>query len=94
MLVENVIIKRVGEVKNGTSKSTGREWANREIILCFEDETGESYICAVVDENVWQKLDYKEGQMVSLNLRFRTSSRFSGYIANDIRVFIPQTQKS
>ena len=38
MLVENIIIKRVGELRTGISKSTGNKWANRDILLEWEEE--------------------------------------------------------
>lgn len=86
MLVENITIKRVGEARTGISKSTGNNWANRDILLEWEDETGKSYINAIVDENIWQSLGYQEGATATLNLRFRTQARPSGFIVNDIRI--------
>jgi len=86
MKVENILIKKVGEVKSGTSETTGKEWASRNILLAFEDETGESYISAAVDEDVWKSLGFQEGQAVSLNLKFRTKRFMSGFICNDIRI--------
>jgi len=86
MLVENILIKKVGEVQSGTSQATGEEWANRCIILGWEDETGNSYINAIVDEGVWQQLGHKEGDTVSLNLRFRTRPLKSNFIVNDVRI--------
>ena len=93
MLVENITIKKVGEVQKGTSQATGNEWANRSIILGWEDETGSSYINAIVDNEVWQKLGHKEGETVSLNLRFRTRPLKSNFIVNDIRIINPQNVK-
>lgn len=89
MLLENVLIKRVRSC-SGTSESTNEPWANRNLLLTFKDETGENYINAIVSEDVWQRLGYKEGQLVSLNLKFRTKALPSGFIKNDIRVFIPK----
>ena len=86
MKVENILIRRVGEVKSGTSETTGKKWVSRNILLAFEDETGESYISAGVDEEVWKSLGFQEGQTVSLNLKFRTKRFMSGYISNDIRI--------
>ncbi|MBR6032993.1 MAG: DUF3127 domain-containing protein [Bacteroidaceae bacterium] len=93
MLVENILIKRVGDVKSGTSDTTGKPWASRNILLAFEDETGESYISATVDTDVWNRLGYAEGQTVSLNLRFRTRRFLNGFVANDIRILDPQNPK-
>ena len=89
MLVENIRIKRVDEVRTGTSSATGNNWASRNILLEWEDETGTSFINAVVDDNVWGQLGFQEGQTVSLNLRFRTKPFKSGFIANDIRIINP-----
>ena len=86
MKVENILIKRVGEVKKGTSLATGKEWASRSVLLAWEDETGESYINAAVDDDVWKKLGYKEGDIASLYLRFRTRKFQSNYVSNDIRI--------
>ena len=90
MLVNNLLIKRVDK-REGKSKSTGNEWTNRVVILEFEDEEfGKSYISAVADESYWESLGYEEGQVVSLNLRFRTKTSFTGYVGNDIRIINPQ----
>ena len=92
MKVENLTIKKVGELKTGVSQATGNKWAIRSILLTWEDETGESYMCAIVDDDVWKSLGYSEGDTATLNLRFRTKPHMSGYVSNDIRVFIPQNQ--
>ena len=89
MLIENILIKRVGEAKSGTSETTGKTWSSRNILLAFEDETGESYISAVVDSEVWKTLGHAEGETVSLNLRFRTRRFLNGYVSNDIRIINP-----
>lgn len=89
MLVENILIKKVGEVKSGTSETTGKPWASRNILLSFEDETGESYINAAVDNEVWNSLGLAEGQTASLHLRFRTKRFLNGFVSNDIRIKKP-----
>ena len=86
MLVENITIKRVSDVHEGTSETTGKKWANRIILLAFEDETGESYISAAVDKAVWDSLGFEEGQQATLHLRFRTKKFLNGYVSNDIRI--------
>ena len=86
MLVENIKIVKVGEVRSGESTTTGKPWASRNILLAFEDETGESYINAVVDEDVWGQLGFAEGQVANLNLRFRTRRFLNGFVSNDIRL--------
>lgn len=86
MKVENVIIKRVSEEKKGVSETTGKAWASRIVLIGWEDETGESYISAAVDADVWNSLGFQEGQNVSLNIKFRTKRFLNGYISNDIRI--------
>ena len=86
MKVENLTIKKVGELKTGVSQATGNKWAIRSILLTWEDETGESYMCAIADDDVWKSLGYSEGDTATLNLRFRTKPHMSGYVSNDIRI--------
>jgi len=90
MKVENLTIKKVGELKTGVSQATGNKWAIRSILLTWEDETGESYMCAIVDDDVWKSLGYSEGDTATLNLRFRTKPYQSGYVSNDIRIVSPE----
>jgi len=90
MLVENITIKRVGEVVSGVSPTTGKAWTSRSILLGWEDETGEGYIHAQVDNDVWKSLALQEGDKATINLRFRTKAFRSGYITNDIRIINPQ----
>ena len=89
MITKNLLIKRVGDEKSGTSETTGKTWSSRNILLAFEDETGESYISAVVDSEVWKTLGHAEGETVSLNLRFRTKRFLNGYVSNEIRIINP-----
>ena len=86
MKVENIKVQLVGSLNQGISSTTGKSWANRNILLAFEDEDGEGYINAVVDENLWKSLGYKEGDIASLNLRFRTRKFSNNFIKNDIRI--------
>jgi len=86
MLFENITIKRVSEVKKGTSETTGKPWASRVVLLSWEDETGEAYISAAVDSDVWDSLGFSEGQTVSLHLKCRTKRFLSGFLSNDIRI--------
>ena len=62
MELSNIKIISVSETKSGKSTTTGKPWASKNILLGFEDETGESYISAVVDENVWNSLGFAVGQ--------------------------------
>ena len=78
MKVENIKVQLVGGLSQGTSSTTGKSWANRNILLAFEDEDGEGYINAVVDEDFWKSLGYKEGDI---------AWKFSnGYVINDVRI--------
>ena len=90
MLVENVTIRKVGEVKDGISETTGRAWSTRNILLAFEDETGESYISAAVDTEVWNRLGCAEGETVGLHLRFRTKRLGGGFVFTEIRIIDPE----
>lgn len=90
MKVENILIKRVSDVRTGTSQATGNKWAARNILLAWEDETGDSYINAVVDEEIWQNLNLHEGDTASLSLRFRTKPFQSGFVGNDVRIIASQ----
>lgn len=86
MKVENIKVQLVGSLNQGISSTTGKSWANRNILLAFEDEDGEGYINAVVDEDLWKSLGYKEGDIATLNLRFRTRKFSNNFIKNDIRI--------
>lgn len=90
MLLENIKIISVSEERTGTNEATGKPWAQRNVLLGFEDETGESYMYAQVDSEVWEKTRFRAGQVVSLHLRFRTRRFQSGWIANDIRIIDPE----
>ena len=89
MLVNNLLVKRVSEAK-GTSQATGNEWKKKNVLLEFEDEFGTSYINAGCDVEFWEALGFAEGQVVSLNLKFRTKVFPNGFVANDIRIVSPQ----
>ena len=89
MELSNIKIISVSETKRGKSTTTGKPWATKNILLGFEDETGESYISAAVDEDIWNTLGLSAGQVTSLNLRFRTRLFNNGYLANDVRIVPP-----
>ncbi len=92
MKFQNVKIITVGDVRSGISQSTGKPWASRTILLGFEDETGESYLTANVDEDVWQRLGLEQGQVADVRLRMRTRRFNNGYVANDIRIIEPKNE--
>ena len=86
MELSGIKVISVSDVKSGKSSTTGKPWASRSILLGFQDETGESFMYAQVDEDVWKKLGFEAGQVVTLNLKFRTKKFASGFIANDVRI--------
>lgn len=85
-----VLIKKVGAERTGTSSTTGKPWAVRNILLGFEDETGNSYLYASVDSDVWNRLGLVEGTVATVNLRFRTKAFVNGFVANEIRIVEPE----
>lgn len=84
-----VKIISISEVRRGVSATTGKPWAQHNVLLGFEDETGESYISAQVSEEVRLLLNLQEGETKELNLKFRTNKFRSGFVANDIRIMNP-----
>jgi hypothetical protein len=40
--------------------------------------------------SLWEALGFAEGQVVSLNLKFRTKVFPNGFVSNDIRIVSPQ----
>lgn len=86
MKLSNVKIATVSEVQSGTSKTTGKPWASRAVLLSFEDELGENYLSAAVDADVWERLGFEQGQTVDLFLRCRTKRFNNNFLANDIRI--------
>lgn len=92
MLLEKIKIVTVGDVKSGVSTTTGKPWATRNILLGFEDETGESYLSVAVDSDVWQRLGYAQGDIANLHIRFRTRRFNNGFLANDLRIVSPENQ--
>lgn len=81
-----VNVKRVGEVRTGTSKTTGKKWAIREILLSWTDETGESYISASIDGDLWAGHGMEVGDTIQVELQFHTRLLPSGFVANDIQI--------
>ena len=83
-------IAKVDDVKKGTSDTTGKEWAQRRVLLSFNDEEGDEYISVAVDEDIWQRLGLQEGQEASVRLKFFTKKQMSGFISNHVRLVEPQ----
>jgi hypothetical protein len=92
MLLENIKILTVGPVARGTSTTTGKSWASRSILLGFEGETGEGYLCAAVSEDIWDRLGYRQGDIANLHIRCRTRRFNNGFLANDLRIVLPENQ--
>ena len=90
MLLENIKVIRVSDARKGIVEETGKPWCSRNILLGFEDETGESYLSAAVTDELWKKLGHQQGDIVSLNLRFRTCKFKNGFLFNDIRIINPE----
>lgn len=86
MILSNIKILSVSETMSGTSATTGKSWATKNILLGFEDETGESFIRTQVDEDVWQSYGLQAGSIATVNLKFRTGKFRSGFVYNDIRI--------
>ena len=79
-------VKRVGEVRTGTSKTTGKNWAIRDVLLNWTDEAGESYISASIDANLWAGQGIEVGDTIQVELHFYTKLLPSCKIANEIRI--------
>ena len=86
MKLNNILVKRVGELKTGTSKTTGKAYANRDILLGWTDETGENYIRATIDAGLLAGSGIEAGNTVQVELSFHTFLTSSGIVANEARV--------
>lgn len=83
-------IAKVDDVKKGTSDTTGKEWAQRRVLLSFNDEEGDEYISVGVDEDIWESLGLQEGQEATVRLKFYTRKQMSGYVTNIAKLVNPQ----
>ena len=83
-------ITKASEPKDRTSEATGKTYKNRSVILNFSDEEGEEYIRASVDEEVWQELGLREGEEMTLRIRFYTKTTLSGNVKNIALIVPPQ----
>ncbi len=88
MIIQAKLIN-VTQTVTGKSATTGKEWANKGILLGWEDEDGEQFIRAQVTEKIWME-DYgnpEVGKVLAFALKFHTiKSRSSDYVFNDIRI--------
>ena len=83
-------IAKVDDVQRGTSDTTGKEWAQRRVLLSFNDEEGDEYISGGVDEDIWNRLGLQEGQEATVRLKFYTRKQMSGYVSNIAKLVNPQ----
>lgn len=86
MKFENLQVKRVGELKTGTSKTTGKKWAIREILLSWTDDTGENFVSATVDGELFAGSGIEAGSTIQAELSFFTRLLTSGAVANEVRI--------
>lgn len=86
MKIENLQVKRVGEVRTGTSKTTGNVWAIRDILLGWNDEAGENYISATIDAGLFEDSGICQGDTIQVELQFHTRLLPSGFVKNDIQI--------
>ena len=86
MKIENLTVKRVGELRTGTSKTTGNAWAIRDILLGWNDEAGENYINATIDAERFAGSGIEQGNNVQAELSFHTKLLPSGAVVNEIRI--------
>lgn len=89
-MILQVKIAKVDDVKKGTSDTTGKEWAQRRVLLSFNDEEGDEYISVGVDEDIWESLGLQEGQEATVRLKFYTRKQMSGYVTNIAKFINPQ----
>ena len=76
-------VKKVGETKAGTSKTTGMDYSFVELLLEFADGSG--YISAAAD--VEEAYNLERGYTIDADLKFITRILPSGKLANEIRIF-------
>ena len=82
-------IAKADKPQEGISATTGKKWTLRRVLIAFNDETGEEYISAGVDEEVWQRLGLHEGMETTIHLKFFTRQSMSGYVTNHVRIVEP-----
>lgn len=87
-------VKHVGEVRTGTSKTTGNKWAIRDVLLSWTDEAGKSFINASIDGDTWAGCGIETGDNVCAELQFHTRLLPSGTVANEIRIISIQHQQN
>ena len=86
MIIQAKVIN-VSKTFTGKSATTGKDWANKGILLGWEEEDGEQFIHAQVAENIWHEYALQVGDVGCIALRFRSiQSRKSNAVYNDIRI--------
>lgn len=88
MVLTNIQIKVVGELKTGTSRATGTSWASRNVVLGFSDEDGkDNYMSCRCGESVWtENGQLAVGDIVTVKLMFYTRNYSSGFVGNEITI--------
>ena len=81
-MTKTVIVKRVGDTKAGTSKTTGMDYAFQQLLLEFMDGSG--YISA--SARVKDSYNLQEGDAIEADLKFITRILPSGKLANQITI--------
>ena len=88
MLLAKIAI--VSDLTEGISATTGKKWAQRRVLISFNDEEGDEYISVGVDEDIWNRLGLQEGQEATVRLKFYTRKQMSGYVSNIAKLVNPQ----
>ena len=83
-------IANVSDLTEGISATTGKKWAQRRVLISFNDEEGDEYISVGVDEDIWNRLGLQEGQEATVRLKFYTRKQMSGYVSNIAKLVNPQ----
>jgi hypothetical protein len=78
----NFTIKRVGELRSGTSKTTGEKYSVNDLLLAFEDGCG--FISAPAKSI--EVYGLHAGDKVEADLKFYTRLLSSGRLVNEIRI--------
>lgn len=88
-MIINAKLAKVSELREGINEATGKPWAQRNVLLAFNDDEGDQYIMVGVDEDVWKRLGLQEGEEASVRLKFYTKKMMSSYVRNIIRIVLP-----
>lgn len=84
-----VNVKVIGELRTGTSKSTGNPWKSQNLVLETLDQEGTQRFSVVAFGDSCDELlreGVRVGDCLLVSLWFNTSSARSGYIYNEIKL--------